>query len=218
MKDLREEVIARLWLFLVVLTLSVRPASGQTMWEPPSELSVQGDHRPTMRREQITRVRVAAFTVILETTTLSAVQSHLGGTIGRRGEAAEAVAWLCFHGRDTGGVWGLWLEAGEVHAETVGAFQLRRFDAATQFDQRCQSIDGSNGGIELPAGLRLGLSSAQTIRILGRPTTIIGDMSLYKHERQAIIRGQPFTVSNILKMRFRNMILEALDVWKMTIS
>ena len=81
----------RLWLFFVVLTLSIRPASGQTVWEPPNELAVPGDSKPTVRREPITRLRVAAFTVILEKTTLSDVQSHLGGTIGKRGDASEAL-------------------------------------------------------------------------------------------------------------------------------
>ena len=103
--------------------------------EPPNELAVPGDSKPTVRRESITRLRVAAFTVILEKTTLSDVQSHLGGTIGQRGDASEALAWSCFHGRDAGGLWALWLEAGEIHGGTVGAFQLRRLGAATQFDQ-----------------------------------------------------------------------------------
>ena len=52
----------RLWLFFVVLTVSIRPASGQTVWEPPNELAVPGDSKPTVRREPITRLRVAAFT------------------------------------------------------------------------------------------------------------------------------------------------------------
>jgi hypothetical protein len=208
----------RLWLLFVVLTLPIRPASGQSVWEPPNELAVPGDSRPTVRREPITWLRVAAFTVILAKTTLSDVQSHLGGTIGQRGDASEALAWSCFHGRDAGGLWALWLEAGEIHGGTVGAFQLRRFDAATQFDQRCQSIAGSTGSVELPGGVRLGLSRAQTIRILRRPTRSAGDTSLYIHEHREVIRGEPFTASNRLTIRFRNAILDALDLWKMTVS
>jgi hypothetical protein len=207
----------RLWLFLVVLTVSIRPASGQTVWEPPTDLAVQGDFKPTVRREPITRLRVAAFTVILEETTLSDVQSHLGGTIGQRGDASEALSWSCFHGRDAGGLWALWLEAGEIHGGTVGAFQLRRLDDTAQFDQRCQSIAGSSGSVELPGGVRLGLTRAQTTRILRRPTRTAGDASLYAHEHQELIRGEPFTASNRLTIRFRNAILDALDVWKMTV-
>jgi hypothetical protein len=208
----------RLWLFFVVLTVYIRPVSGQTVWEPPNELGVPGDSKPAVRREAITRLRIAAFTVILGETRLSDVQSHLGGTIGQRGDPSEFLDWLCFHGRDAGGLWALWLEAGEIHGGTVGAFQLRRVDAATQFDQRCQSIAGSTGSVKLPGGVRLGLSRAQAIRILGRPTKSTGDTSLYAHEHQDVIRGEPFTASNRLTIRFRNAILDALDLWKMTVS
>src|ERR1700733_6499388 len=145
----------RQWLCLVVLPVQIRAASGQTVWEPPTELAVPGDAKPSVRREPITRLRVNAFTVILEETTLSDVQSHLGGTIGQRGDASEALAWLCFHAHDAGGLWALWLEAGEIHGGAVGAFQLRRLDGATQFDQRCQSIAGSTSSVELPGGVRL---------------------------------------------------------------
>ena len=85
-------ICGRLWLFFAALTLFIRPASSQTVWEPRNELAVPGDSKPTVPREPITRLRVAAFTVILEKTTFSDVQSHFGGTIGQRGDASEALA------------------------------------------------------------------------------------------------------------------------------
>lgn len=211
------QTAVRLCLFLLVLLHPIRPAGSQAVWEPPTELSVPGDHKPTVRRELITKLRVAEFTVVLEETKLSDVQSHLGGTMGQRGDASEALAWLCLHGRDDGGSWVLWLEAGAVHGGTVGAFQLRHLDATTQVDKRCQPILNSTRGIELASGIRLGLPRAETIRILGRPTTSAGNTLLYAYEHQEAIRGETATASNRLTIGFRNAVLDAVDVWKMTV-
>jgi hypothetical protein len=206
----------RLWLFLLVLPFSIRPASGQTVWEPPSDLSVPGNHKPTVRREQITSLRVAEFAVVLEETKLSDVQSRLGGTIGQRGDASEALTWLCFHGHHDGGSWVLWLEAGEIHGQSVGGFHLRKINPSTQVDKRCPVLGSTS--IELPRGLRLGLSRAQTMKILGRPTKSAGDTLLYAYEHKEAIRGEPVTASNRLTIRFRDAVLDAVDVWKMTVS
>jgi hypothetical protein len=206
----------QLWLFLPLLLLSIRQAGTQTLWEPPKELSVPDNHGPTVDRELITSLRVGELTVVLEETKLSDVQSHLGGTVGQRGDASGALAWLCLHGRHDGGSWALWLEAGEIHGGNIGALQLRHVNASTQFDSRCQVI-GSTRGVELVRGIRLGLSSAQTIKILGRPTTAADDTLLYAHEHQEPIRGEIATASNRLTIRFRKAVLDAVDVWKMTV-
>jgi hypothetical protein len=42
-------VLGRLWLFFAALTLFIRPASGQTVWEPPNELAVPASNRLTIR-------------------------------------------------------------------------------------------------------------------------------------------------------------------------
>ncbi len=62
--------------------------------------------------------------VNLEETPLKEVQKGLGGTIGSRGDASEALRWLCFHGSDAKGRWALWLESNTLifdheHQKTV---------------------------------------------------------------------------------------------------
>jgi hypothetical protein len=170
-----------------------------------------------VRRELVTSLRVADFTVVLEETKLADVRSRLGGSIGQRGDASGALEWLCFHGRDNRGSWVLWLESGEIHGRTVGAFQLRSIDASAQVDKRCPLLDATRA-IEVASGIRLGLARAKTIEILGRPTKSAGDTLLYAHEHRDGTRGQPATASNRLIIRFRNEILDAVDVWKMTVS
>jgi hypothetical protein len=201
---------------LLVLALSVCPARAQTVWEPPPQLSVPGNHKPTVRREFITSLRVTGFTVVLEKTKLTDVQSRFGGTIGKRGDASEALDWLCFHGRDNGRSWVLWLEAGEIHGRTVGAFQLRGIDLGQQVDRRCPSLD-STGGVNLPNGIRLGLTRPHAIEILGRPTKSEGDTVLYRHEHLEALRGRSATASNSITLGFRDGVLDAVDVWKMTV-
>src|SRR5262245_39582131 len=82
-------VNGRVWLSLLLFAVSAAQASAQAVWEPPTELLASEDHRRTVRREPITRLRVSGVTVILEEATLRAVQSQLGGTIGHRGDASE---------------------------------------------------------------------------------------------------------------------------------
>ena len=152
---------------------------------------------------------------MLEETQLSDVRSRFGGTIGKRGDASEALAWLCLHGSDEGGLWAVWLEAGEIHGGAVGAFQLRRINASEPIDMRCQAL-GSNRRIELPTGVQLGLAQSQAVKMLGPPTATAGDTSLYEHEHQEGVRREA-TASNRLTIRFRDGVVDAVDVWKMTV-
>lgn len=201
----------------VFLLLCVSLACSQAVWEPPADLSVSGIHRPTVGRELVTAIRIAGIDVVLEETQLSDVRSRLGGTIGTRGDASEALAWLCLHGSDEGGRWAIWLEAGEIHGGAVGAFQLRRINAGEPIDTRCQAL-GSDRRIDLPAGLRLGLAQTQAVKTLGAPTATAGDTSLYAHEHVETIGGETATASNTLTVRLRGSVIDAIDVWKMTVS
>jgi hypothetical protein len=55
------------------------------------------------------------------------------------------------------------------------------------------------------------VSRAQTMKILGRPTTSAGDTLLYSHEREEPIRGQIATATNRLTICFRNTVLDAVE-------
>ena len=49
-----------------------------------------------------------------------------------------------------------------------------------------------------------------------RPTTSLDNTSLYVHEHQELIKGESSTALNRLTIRFRDAILDAVDLWKMT--
>jgi hypothetical protein len=206
-----------LCLVLTLLTLPGRPASAQMTWEPPpGSLSMPVELRPTVERELIAELRVASFAVILEETKLSDVQMRLGGTIGQRGDASEALRWLCFSGRDANGPWILWLESGAMHGGTVGGFQLRRADRNTSFDPRCHALPDSTASIALPGGIALSQSRQQVIGTFGRPTMSLYDTSLYVHQHQERVAGGSFTTSSHIALRFRDAILDAIDLWRVT--
>jgi hypothetical protein len=201
----------------LALLLAARAADGQPVWEPPAELSVPSHHRATERRPAVTTLRIADFSIALEETPLSAVQSNVGGTIGRRGDASDALAWLCYHGGDGDGAWALWLESGEIHGGTVGAFQLRRVNPSADFDPRCHAVNGSRAGLDLGGRLRLGLSMAETTRMIGRPTASAGTTWRYLHERSVTSGGERGIASTALTLHFRHAMVDAIDCWKMTV-
>src|SRR3981189_430347 len=62
----------------------------------------------TVPKEMITKLRVGKMQVTLEEARLNDVQKNLGGSIGSRGDAGDALQWLCFHGSDAKGRWALW--------------------------------------------------------------------------------------------------------------
>ena len=49
-------------------------------------------------------------------------KQSLGGEIGVKGDAGDALEWFCFHGADALGRWVLWLENGEINGGLIGSF------------------------------------------------------------------------------------------------
>src|ERR1700687_2526909 len=102
-----------------------KPHGTRTVWEPP-EWNVPENVKPTVPKGMFSTFRVAGYEITLEKTSMQEVEQHFGGVIGQRGDASEALEWLCFHGADAVGGWVLWLESGEINGDSVGGFQWQR--------------------------------------------------------------------------------------------
>ncbi len=184
-----------------------------TIWQPPTlDLPDRLPHA-TVPKEMITKLRVAKMQVILEETPLRDVQKNLGGTIGVRGDASEALQWLCFHGSDARGRWALWLESSEMGDGNVDGFAWQRIAEQASLDRRCrtQAIE-----IELPIQLAIGLTKSEVRGILGTPTTEHRNTLIFEHEHQETIRNEPFTASNTVYLQLRGGVVWSVQVWKTT--
>jgi|GEM_PF-1432454 hypothetical protein len=187
---------------------------GLLVWQPPK---LQFPHTlppPTVSKEIITTLRVAAVPIILEETKLEDVKTRLGGSIGQRGDASEFLEWLCFYGTDANGRWGLWLESSEMGGGWVDGFALERLGRNARTDRRCRMIREGEGGIELPIALRLDLTEMQVRKILGKPTVRYRSTLIFDHEHQETIRNEPATVSNTVAVALRDGVVWAIQVWK----
>jgi hypothetical protein len=166
-------------------------------------------------KEMITTLRVARVPIVLEKTELKDVQRRLGGRIRARGDASEAIAWLCFCGTDTNGRWALWLESGELAGlDLIDGFTWQRLDANARTEGRCRMIPDGDDGIELPIALRLGLTEMQVRKILGSPTLRYRGTLYFSHEYKHTIRNEPYTVYNDVTVALRDGLVWAIRVSK----
>jgi hypothetical protein len=203
----------RVLISILIATAAAFAQSDRTIWQPPTLDLPDTLPHATVSKEMITKLRVGKMQVILEETPLSDAQKNLGGTIGARGDASEALQWLCFHGSDANGRWVLWLESNEMDGGNVNGFAWQRIAAKAIIDRRCgaQAIK-----IELPIQLAIGLTESEVRGILGTPTTEYRDTLVFDHEHQETIRNEPFTASNTVYVELRSRIVWSVQVWKTT--
>ncbi len=179
----------------------------RTLWEPP-EWNVPDNLKATVAKEMLSAIRVSNYQIVLEQTNMEDVRRNLGGQIGRRGDAGDALRWLCYHGVDGSGGWILWLESGEIDGDSVGSFQWQRLSSRDVVDSRCQTLRKGSPVIELPLFLKLGGKSSEVLRNLGAPTSKNGEMFIYIHEHAVGgSRADPFVSSNIVIVHLRNQTL-----------
>jgi hypothetical protein len=151
--------------------------------------------------------------IILEETPLNDVQKNLGGTIGSRGDASEALLWLCFHGSDANGPWALWVESTEMGGGNVDGFAWQRIPKEATLDHRCRTQDVE---VELPIRLALGLTEPEVRRIIGSPTAKHRNTLIFDHEHRETIRNEPFIASNTVYVVLRDSVVWTVQVWKTT--
>jgi hypothetical protein len=201
---------------VIAILLTTAAAFGQSdyiIWQPPTLDLPDTLPHATVSKEMITKLRVAKVQVILEETPLNDIQKNLGGTIGSRGDASEALQWLCFHGSDAKGRWALWLESSEMGGGNVDGFAWQRIDEKATLDRRCrtQAVE-----IELPIQLAIGLTESEVRGNLGTPTAKHRNTMVFDHKHQETIRNEPFTASNTVYVGLRSGVVWSVQVWKTT--
>jgi hypothetical protein len=214
---------AILVLFVVACAAFAQTASrssssgvGRVIWEPPAWDFLDVVPKATVSKEMVATLRVSDFPVSLEKTKMENVKKALGGTLGGRGDAGDSDQWLCLYGTDSSGPWVLWLESGEIDGGTVGSFQWQRVGKSAVLDRRCRMIGEAK--VELPIALRLGITEAEVLKGLGRPTVRHGDRLIYVHYHKESIRGEPYDSENIVAILLRAGLVWAIEVSKSTTS
>jgi hypothetical protein len=193
------------------------PQSAPIIWEPP-DWSLPENVKASVPKELVSILRVSDYDITLEETSMKDAQQRLGGEIGAKGDAGDALEWLCFHGTDAMGAWVLWLESGEIDGGYVGSFQWQRLSGKEIFDRNCHALRGTASTIKLPLPLRLGASKAEVVKVLGPPTSVNAERLIYFHEHEGTIKGEPFTSFNIVVLHLRKGIVRAIQVSKTTSS
>jgi hypothetical protein len=191
--------------------------AARSIWEPP-EWNFPQDVKATVAKEMVSTFRVSGYDITLEETSMNDAEQRLGGAIGKKGDAGDALEWLCFHGADAVGGWVLWLESGEIDGGSVGSFQWQRLSNRDVLDIRCHSLRNVGSAIELPLSLHLGAKSSEVLRSLGPPTLRTDGRLIYLHQHKAggTRADDPFISSNIVVIRLRREVVWAIQVSKTT--
>jgi hypothetical protein len=211
---------------VAVLCLLTSAALAQTgggsasglIWKPPRIRATHVVPKSTIRKIMVGTVQVSNMKIVLEETKMTDVQARFGGEIGAEGDAGDSLAWLCLRGRDEAGPWALWLESGEMDADSVGSFQWRRVAPDRKFDPRCQRLKDDDSRVRLPISLRLGLSETDLLQTLGPPTIREGNTLLFEHDQDLVIHDEPYTEQNTVIVVMRNGAIWAIEVSKLTSS
>lgn len=203
----------RIVVAILITAAAAFAQSDRMIWQPPTLDLPDTLPHATVSKEIVTKLRVAKMQVVLEETPLDDVQKNLGGTIGARGDASEALQWLCFHGSDARGRWVLWLESDEMGGGNVDGFAWQRMAERARLDRRCrtQAVE-----IELPIKLAIGLTESEVRGTLGTPTAKIRNTLVFDHEHLQTIRNEPFTTSNTVYVELRSGVVWSVQVWKTT--
>lgn len=193
---------------------AVNSQTGQTLWEPPPVFGFRQLTRPTIPKEMVSALRVGDFKVVLDDTPLAALQKRFGGEIGQRGDAGDALSWLCLTGGDRNGLWILWAESSEIDGPNVGGIRWRRVAQTETVDHRCGQVFGDVS--MSPTMLNLGEDESDLFRALGRPWARRGDQLLFSHEHKTTIHNEPYTVDNDVYVTLHDGAVAAITVIKTT--
>jgi hypothetical protein len=188
----------------------------EPLWEPPIvDWSTQLP-QPSMPDPIISSFEVANIHIVLDETPMADVQAKLTMETGHKGDAAESLRWLCFHGEDKNGGWMFWLQSGEIHGGAVGGFQWRRIDIGARVDRRCRRLMANQ--IQLPIALRLGMNATELRRLLGVPSGRTENSLEFHHEHREQMEEGIFTVSNYATVLLTNGTVSAIEVWQYAVN
>jgi hypothetical protein len=201
-----------------VIAQEAGKSTDRTIWAPPRLIQSGTTPKPTIRKPMIGNLRIAGFEIVLEKTRMGQVQKKFGGELGSEGDAGDFLEWLCVHGSDKSGSWVMWLESGEIDAGSVGGFQWRRVDRGAIFDGRCSVLPKAPSLIELPVALRLGMTEANVLRVLGPPTVREGSALLYIETHEEWLRKESFWEYNAVTVVIQDGAVSAIEAQKSTTS
>ena len=207
----------RLWcLTLLLVSVAFGQTTARAVWEPP-EWNFPQEAKATVPKQMLTSLRVSTVSIMLEKTRLDRVEKLIGGEIGAKGDAGDAVQWLCFRGTDRGSDWIIWLESGEIDGGYVGSFQWQRISGETEIDHRCHALKGT-AIVKLATPLQLGMQEADVLKMLGKPSLRSGESLIYLHEHEESVNGVPYDSSNIVMVRVHGGEVTSIAVSKTTSS
>lgn len=215
-----KRIICTALLGLLTSTLPAQTSSNlqnSLVWKPPRILESEALPKGTVSRLMVKALRISDLNVELQETNMNQVQESFGGTFGTQGDAGDHLEWLCLSGRDVAGRWVLWLESGEMDAETVGSFQWRRVPEDARFDARCGMLSETDK-VKLAIPLHPGMSESQLFEALGQPTLRNGNTLLYVHEHDEVSKNGPFTVLNTVSIVLRDGAVWAIEVLKVSMT
>lgn len=209
-------MITRLKPFLRLSVVCLAAASGlcqrkelaSVPWAPPADSDMPGNIAPnaTASEPMITALRLGTLSIRFERTEFAAVRERTGAEQGQRGDASTSLRWLCYGGQDAGGRWALWLTGGEIDGPTIGSFEWRRVDRNAQFDPRCTQLPAGETITLSPTPLTLGMSEAEILHRLGKPTLRRGRILEYDYRGEK----KPYDVWNTVAVRLRNGIVDSI--------
>ena len=212
-----------IYLLLVVAfvsAISVRAAVAQTSWEPRSLVVSDRVPRPTAKWEMATAANVAGLTIILEQTKLEEVAERFGAALGSSGVVPDRLQWVCLVAAGGQSPWIAWFLVTDLDREgVVSGFQLRQLGSEERVDSRCGLVPDAASLLIAPSDVRLGMTRADALERLGRPDTIVGEVAEYVHEHSkwaSLERLQQVRTANGLVVRFRQGVIDAIEVWKST--
>jgi hypothetical protein len=198
---------------LAVFQLSADAARRTVVWEPSGIEWRDNPPSATVPQEKIATLIVGDFLVVLDETNLRGTARHFGALIGSKGDAGDALDWICLGGNDSRGRWVVWLTSAEINGEAIGGFDWRRLSPDESLDHRCRMLPRGDG-LRLPIELNLGSTENAARKTLGNPTDAWDGALFYSHEREETIDHVTYTISNDLALRFRNNILSEVLVSK----
>ncbi len=188
------------------------PHLPRIIWGPPNLKLPSTFPKPSIKSEMIKGLKIGGWPVTLEKTELAEAHKHFGAVIGGRGDASEALAWICLRGNDDQGAWAMWLYSGEIDGPAVGGFQWQKVSPDMQFDRKCKLLDGQKGNVELPNHLTLGMSEADVLARLGRPSGMSHNLAISSHEHNVTIHNEPYTVDNDVLIEYSEGKVSTIEV------
>ena len=209
--------MVRFWcLALLLVSVAFAQTTARVVWEPP-DWKFPEEAKPTVPKQMLSSLRVSTVGITLKETELDKVEHLIGGEMGAKGDAGDAVQWLCFRGTDYGSDWILWLESGEIDGGKVGGFQWQRISGEAKIDHRCHDLKGT-AVVKLASPLQLGMQEADVLKILGKPSLRRGERLIYWHEHRESANGVPYDSSNIVMVRVQGGVVSSIAVSKTTSS